>query len=70
MQDPQELTYAQALAELEGILGRLRSDACDVDTLAAQTRRAVELLNLCRSRLTTTETELQQILDSLTASPQ
>lgn len=58
-------TYNQALAELEKILSQLRSEACDVDSLTAATRRAVELLNICRSRLTTTEEELQQILQTL-----
>lgn len=61
----QEPTYTQSLAELEKILAELRSDACDVDTLAARTRRAVELLRFCRQRLTTTEDELRSILTSL-----
>ena len=62
-------TYTSALAELEKILSELRSDACDVDTLTARTRRAVELLKFCRERLTTTEEELRTILQSL-QSPQ
>lgn len=65
----QKITYSQALAELESILNGLRADACDVDTLAARTRRAVELLNLCRSRLTATEEELQTILQTLQTPP-
>lgn len=60
-----QITYTQALAELEKILAELRSDSCDIDTLAARTRRAVELLTICRERLTTTESELRQILESL-----
>lgn len=60
-----EMTYTAASAELEAILGELRSDRCDIDTLAARTRRAVELLQFCRSRLTTTEEELRNILESL-----
>lgn len=60
-----DITYNQALTELETILSRLRSDSCDVDTLTASTRRAVELLNICRSKLTATESELQQILVTL-----
>lgn len=62
-------SYTQSLAELEKILAELRSDSCDVDTLAARTRRAVELLKFCRERLTTTEDELRSILQSL-QSPQ
>lgn len=60
-------TYKDSLAELERILAELRSDSCDVDTLAARTRRAVELLNFCRQRLTTTDAELRTILESLQA---
>ena len=65
MQSANELTYNQALSELEKILTALRSDDCDVDKLTAMTARAVELLNHCRSRLTTTDEELRRILDSL-----
>lgn len=61
----EQITYNQAIAELEGILRALRSDTCDVDSLTASTRRAVELLTFCRERLTVTETELNQILASL-----
>lgn len=62
-------TYTAALAELEKILTSMRSGTADVDSLTAQTARAVELLKFCRARLTTTETELREILESL-QSPQ
>ena len=65
MQPVTKLTYSQALAELEQILAALRGDDCDVDRLTVMTARAVELLNHCRSRLTTTDGELHRILDSL-----
>lgn len=60
-----ELTYEEALAELEQILRSMQSDQCGIDKLAAMTRRATELLGACRSRLTTTEDELRQILAKL-----
>ncbi len=62
----QDMTYAAASAELDAILAELRSDRCDIDTLTARTRRAVELLKYCRERLTATDTELREILSSLT----
>ena len=61
----QKPSFNQSLAELEKILVELRADSCDVDTLAQRTRRAVELLTRCRSRLTATEEELRAILDTL-----
>ncbi|MCM1076995.1 MAG: exodeoxyribonuclease VII small subunit [Bacteroides sp.] len=60
-----ELTYAQSVGELENILRMMQSDNCDIDHLAAYTRRATELLKACRSRLTATEEELRDILASL-----
>lgn len=62
----EEMKYNEALTRLEEILNRLRSDTCDVDTLVERTREAASLLALCRSRLTATEAELQEVLKSLT----
>ncbi len=60
-----DLSYAESVAELENILRMMQADNCDIDHLAAYTRRATELLKACRSRLTATEEELRGILDSL-----
>lgn len=56
------MSYSQALAELEKILAQLRADNSDIDTLAERTRRAATLLAECRARLTRTEEELNKIL--------
>ena len=60
-----DLKYAQAVAELDNILRTMQSDRCDIDLLAAYTRRASELIAECRSRLTATESELREILDEI-----
>lgn len=60
-----DLTYTQAVGELDEILRMMQSDKCDIDSLAAYTRRASELLAECRERLTSTDKELQAILASL-----
>ena len=60
-----DLTNNEALAELESILAGLRSESCDVDTLAARTARAAALLKVCRARLTRTESELEKVLADL-----
>ena len=57
-----ELTYSQAITELENILRHMQSDDCDIDKLAALTRRATELIAECRSRLVATDEELRAIL--------
>lgn len=63
--DLNDLSYTEALTQLEQILTSLRSDSCDVDTLTERTRRASQLLAECRKRLTRTEEELAQVLDEL-----
>lgn len=63
-QPVKDLSYTQAVSELENILKQMQSDALDIDLLATYTRRATELLTECRSRLTATEAELRTILDS------
>ena len=60
-----EMTYNQAVNELDSILRTMQSDACDIDLLTVYTRRATELLDECRRRLTTTNKELQSILANL-----
>lgn len=62
-----EMSYNQALAELQKIVETLQNPGCDVDRMVDLTRRATGLLALCRSRLTTTEQQLQAALAALTA---
>ena len=57
-----DMTYNQAIAELEDIMKRMQNDALDIDLLTCYTRRATELLAECRRRLTVTDEELKAIL--------
>ncbi len=63
--DIKKLTYNEAFAELDAILRQMQSDTCDIDRLAALTRRATALIAECRSRLTATDQELRSILADL-----
>lgn len=47
----EEPSYTEALAEIERILGRFRNEEMDVDTLAAEVKRATELIALCKARV-------------------
>lgn len=60
-----DLTYTQAVSELDAILRNMQSDQCDIDNLTALTRRATDLLRECRGRLTATDEELRAILADL-----
>lgn len=59
-----KLTYAEAMAELEVLLARLRSDELSVDDLAKSVARATELIAECRAILTTTEEEVEKLVNS------
>ena len=43
-----EVTYAEAMGEIEKILARLRNEEMDVDSLAAEVKRATELIASCK----------------------
>lgn len=60
-----DLTYTQAVTELESILRAMQGESCNIDSLTAYTRRATELLRECRSRLVATDKELKEILADL-----
>ena len=59
-----EMTYAEAMAEIEKILARFRNEEMDVDSLAAEVKRATELIAGCKSRLRKAEEEVSKILES------
>lgn len=61
-----EMTYREAVNELDQILAAMQRDDCDIDRLSAMTRRATELITECRARLVATDEELRSILQSLT----
>lgn len=60
-----DLTYNEAVSELENLLRVMQSDSCDIDLLTCYTKRATELLASCRSRLTATEADLKSALGEL-----
>ncbi|MCH5248202.1 MAG: exodeoxyribonuclease VII small subunit [Muribaculaceae bacterium] len=61
----EEKGYTQAITEVENIIKEMQSDNCDIDKLITNTKRAAELIEFCRRKLTLTETELQTIINSL-----
>ena len=60
-----EVSFSDALAELEQILGRLERDDVDLDRLAAELGRAAELLEVCRGKIRKAELEVSHIVEKL-----
>ncbi len=57
-----QITYSQALTELEKIVGEIESEEIDVDAVAEKVKRAAFLITLCRSRLKDTGEEVKKVL--------
>lgn len=64
--EEKKLTYTEAANELEQIVQKMQSPDCDIDQLSTLTKRAKELIDLCKKRLTATDEELKKILESIT----
>lgn len=60
-----DLSYADAIAELESIVATLERDELDVDVLATRVARAAELIQLCRDRIGGTRIEVERLVADL-----
>ena len=60
-----DLSYADAIAELESIVAPLERDELDVDVLATRVARAAELIKLCRDRIGGTRIEVERLVADL-----
>lgn len=60
-----ELSYTEAIAELESIVAKLQNNEYEIDELQKCTARSLELLKFCKSKLFETDEALQKILNEL-----
>lgn len=65
LKDIQKMSYTEAKLELEELVSYIESGNPDVDILTKKVKRASELIAFCKEKLTTTEKELQKILDEM-----
>ena len=59
----EELSYKEALQEIETILHSLREEQNSVDTLAERVARATELIAHCRAKLRKAEEDVNKVLE-------
>ncbi|MBS7563207.1 exodeoxyribonuclease VII small subunit [Mucilaginibacter sp. Bleaf8] len=59
------LTYEQAYEELAEIAEALESETISVDELAEKVKRASYLVTLCKSKLQSTEAEVNHIINQM-----
>ena len=58
-----DMSYKEAITEIEAILRSLREEQNSVDTLAERVARATELIALCRTKLRKVEADVNKILE-------
>ena len=58
-----ELSYNEALQEINDILRSLREEQNSVDTLAERVARATELIAYCRAKLRKAEEDVNKVLE-------
>lgn len=63
-----DLTYSEALRQLEDIVRKMQAPDCDIDLLADYTSKALRLLKFCKEKLHTTDEEVQKCLEELSAT--
>ena len=65
MEENNEMTYTQAVTELEEIVQKMQDPQCSIDNLSDYTKRSKELLDICRQKLTAADEQLKQILATI-----
>ena len=65
MSKTKQLTYSQALTELEEILNEIESEEINVDMLAEKVKRAAYLIKFCKGKLRNTEEEVKKVLSDI-----
>jgi exodeoxyribonuclease VII small subunit len=61
------LSFGEAVTEVEEILAGLEQDEVDIDRLGEQVARAVELIQVCREKLERTDREVRDLVAGLQA---
>jgi len=60
-----ELNYTKAFEELQTIVSEIEKGEISVDELSEKVKRATLLIKICKSKLTTTEEDVNRILKEL-----
>ncbi|MDG1776161.1 MAG: exodeoxyribonuclease VII small subunit [Crocinitomicaceae bacterium] len=60
-----EIKYTDAFEELQQIVSDIEDGEITVDELSIKVKRAAELIKICKSKLTSTEGDVNDILKEL-----
>ncbi len=60
-----QINYARAFEELQAIVSEIELGQITVDILSEKVKRASELITICKTKLSSTEEDVNQILKEL-----
>ena len=63
----ESVNYSDAFAELQKIVSEIEEGEISVDELSEKVKRAAFLIRICKTKLMTTEEDVNRILKSLDA---
>ncbi|MEZ7745994.1 exodeoxyribonuclease VII small subunit [Prevotella jejuni] len=58
-----DIKYEEAIRQLEKIVDKMESSELDIDSMAAQLKKAQELVKLCKDKLKRTDADIQKLLE-------
>ena len=58
-----DIKYEEAVRQLEKIVDKMESGELDIDSMAAQLKKAQELVKLCKEKLKRTDADIQKLLE-------
>jgi exodeoxyribonuclease VII small subunit len=61
----EKINYTEAFEELQRIVSEIEMGEISVDELSEKVKRAAQLITICRSKLSTTEEDVNKILKEL-----
>ncbi len=62
-----KINYTDAMKELEEIVAEIEQGEISIDSLSEKVKRASELIRICKAKLTSTEEDVNKILEELKA---
>ena len=60
-----KMSYSEAISELESIVSEIERGEITIDTLSEKVKRASELIRICKSKLSSTEEDVNKILGQI-----
>jgi len=60
-----EISYNDAIAEIEAIVEKIGNSDLNIDELNKDVERAIELISFCKTKLHTTEENINKILEKI-----